>query len=166
MKLDPADHERYVSMELTLDELSLLADLLRVETIYQIKKQVGLDGDVEARSSSIINTFGVFQDFDTQIKDLQAAFVEFENSAKEQEVKPVNMAVLSKNRVKIYHFLCTKTTELTLPDGLKKKNKDFGPGLLYKLEEALGSAPILDSANAPDLDLKVKINMLGQRGIA
>jgi hypothetical protein len=164
MKLDPADHERYISLEIGVDELALLHDLLRVETIYQIRKQVASSADVENRTSSIINAFGVFQDFDTQIKDLQAATTEFQKNNATVEPKPINMAVLSKNRIKIYHFLCTKTTELTLPDHLKKKCNELGPNLTKKLETALNSAPLLDSNI--DKDVEVKVNMLGQRGLA
>ena len=167
MKLDPEDHERYINMELNLDELNVLGDLLRVETIYQIKKQVGLaSGSVEDRSASIINTFGVFQDFDTQIKELQASFGEFQKTVAHMEVKPINMVVLSKNRIKIYHFLCTKTTELVLPSNLSQKCKELIPSLLIKLEEALAAPPILDSMTDGEIDLGIKVNMLGQRGIA
>ncbi len=180
MKLKKEDHERYVSLEMNLDDLSLLADLLKIETIYQIKKQVALDGqDVENRTNSIINTVSVFQEFDNQIKDLKDAVIEFQAKYKRVKEKPINMMVISVNRAKVYHFLCTKTIELDIPETVSSKFSQIGHRLVVRLEEAIESEPIFDNAkeskvkkvvkpetkeeNGTDL---IKINMLGQKGQA
>ncbi len=177
MNLHKEDHEKYITVNMDLNDLSFLADLLKIETIYQIKKQVADAGDVEARTNSIINTVSVFQEFDTQIKDLKEAVVEFQSKFKKVKDKPVNMMVISINRAKVYHFLCTKTTELAIPEAVKKQANEIGAALAARLEEAISSEPIFDNvkeSRQPEMAEEVqrdgvnliKINMLGQKGQA
>ncbi len=172
MALKKEDHEKYISLEMNLDDISLLSDLLKIETIFQIKRQVAIEGEVEERTASIINTVTVFQEFDTQLKDLKTGIVEFKAKFKKVKNKPINMIVISVNRAKIYHFLCTKTTELDIPENVKEKAAAIGSKLAARLEEAISSEPIFDNSKKsepvikPDSVNPFKINMLGQKGQA
>ncbi len=174
MNLKAADHEKYVTVELNIPDISLLVDLLKIETIFQIKKQVSAEGeDIEKRTNSIINTISVYQEFDNQLKDLQVAVSEFQAKYKRVKSKPLNMMVISINRAKVYHFLCTNTIQLIVPEQIKTQFNEIGPRLIVRLEEAIDSEPIFDNVkkklkkekHEEGTDL-IKINMLGQKGQA
>ena len=156
-----------LTLEITLEEVALLQSLLKVETILQIRAEVGSQNDDNSKTEKIVLLFESFQDFEDRLLSLYQSIMEV-SKANPQVTKHVMMIPMGV--IKVYQMLCIETTKVKLPEIILKSFEKCGPNLLLKLNTALGEyskdfkPPQSQSKEEDNLDFQ--INILGPKGIA
>jgi len=138
-----------VQLQLESDELSVLRDLLRYESIYQMKAKIDVVPDKVELLLALIKLFDAYRVVDDQLR-----IFEFKNKKSTNHTYTVDRGVCG-----LYASLCTKTVQMELPEDLLVRAEYLGPGLMMKFEDALS-----DSPKQPEGDLK--INYFSPKGQA
>lgn len=148
MELTKEDHHLFVYVEINTEEVALLRELVRFETILQVRDQVIKEHDLNNKVIYIMGVFDSFRDFDDRLLDLGVSIEEQTVKLTQKHGVPVrNIAVISKNVAKVYRMLLTETVKIKMPEYLETKYKKLGASLLEKMETALKSDPIDSQGN-------------------
>lgn len=175
LDLNPEDNSKFVHFEVNLEEIAVLRDLLKAETIYQANVVLlDVNSDPAQKLLKIVNIFDSYREFDEGILDLKLAILEKKQSQKGLTAKIKNMIVINKNIAKIYKLFCTESTKLPLIDTVKERVEKYADSLAQKIEfgiehaEDLGDTVEKASNPAPKKELKgdVKINVFGNKAKA
>ena len=127
-----------IPLVLQSNELACLRDLLRYESIYQMK------GKIDATPDKIVDAYRSVDD--------QLRIFEFKGK-KGQTTFAVDRGVCG-----LYISLCTKTVQMELPPEVLTRAEDLAPHLVAKFEAALGTEPTVNN--------DLKINVFGSKGQA
>lgn len=177
MNYTKEDVGKYVVLEVGIEDLGLLRDLFKYETLIQYTATVQSGIETLKKVDKIVSISEAYRDIDDQLIDLSLSITE---SMKKQKIdqlglKIKNLIVIHRPICMLYKFLCTDTVAAGLPDDIQNIFTKSGSGLLsridlallkdYTLDEIKGK-PIVRPASAPESDDLIKINILGIKGIA
>ena len=143
-------------IEMSFDEVSLLRNLLKVETVYQVRVQITKE---QSNDSKVVKIIGTFDTHNWLDQHLLTILNEIKKNEASLEGPLVNLVMMDKKVVKLYHMLITETPKILNIPAVKEVFEKLGPGLKDKITAAL------EKAEQKESNVNVSINM-GGVGIA
>ncbi len=187
MEFKREDVNRFVAVEISIDELSLLRELLRFETVLQLSLEIKSISDITTRVNSSMKLFDTYRDQDDHLANLVDAMKKGPASGLAPTGALIkNMIVIPKNICKLYKMLCTETVAHGMPSYLGPEFAKFSPNLIINLDVALlkdysydeikdkrpnelfrtYTKPHLPEPEVEEIEGGLKVNILGVKGLA
>lgn len=131
---NPEELSKCVSLEINLNELHMLSDLLKVESVYQLRTILAMDSlDETEKLLRLISTFEDYRNLDDGLFDLKLAI-------KENAKSGTDVIIVNKATAICYKLFCTETPKLNLDPKLVTRVQEYVPNLIKKLDYALDNA--------------------------
>ena len=151
------------SVEVTIDEVNLLIDLLRLEAAFQLRAQLVKENDVNEKLLAITGVFDTYRFLDDQLFNIKRTVQDNIKQAEANNQKPVSILMLDYKALSFYKMLCTETVASGTPDFIKTRFEPIGPNLLNKLKKA---SPKEAKEVLKEMKDDIKVNILNNIGIA
>ena len=179
MKQDPQDANKYVLVELELEDISLLRGLFRFETALKLSMAMeNKELDLSKKLPKIFTLFDSYRGIDDNLLDIAFTLKDpsYNKDLKRMGVETKNLVIVYKNVCKLYQFLCTDTANLTPPPETKELFDKRGSNLIEKISKALTQEFTVEELQSEEFLKKIKreaqpidglnINIFGNKGFA
>lgn len=148
IKFIQTHQQENVKFAVSKPEIRLLQDLLKIETIYQIRCEFQNvnpkdEADVFDRVSYVSSIFDNYRWASDNLSIVQSSMDFLDNQEirtkyPDQIEKLQDYAVFSKSLLMVFKVICEDSIKLGLPHDIKVNYDQHAPNLLTRLNEALG----------------------------
>lgn len=147
-------------IELNLEEIKLLKDLLKVETVFQVRVNIeDQNKTLEDKVYRIITFFDSYRILDDQLSQIRNGILS--DNPNVNRSSDNFTIVVDRKVMEMYKILCSETTKCTMPPTVKHFAEKYGEILLNKIKTSMDS---LNNLKTESEDFKV--NILGVVGSA